>query len=307
LERNLQMSIQAKILKQSLRFMLSNWLNAENIKESRAAMEKLSSRMKLPPDVIRNPVNIDNVPGEWITLSEIQEDQVFLYLHGGGYIVGSVNTHRALVTRIIRAAGMRSLAIDYRLAPEHPFPAALEDATKAYRWLLAEGYPPEKIIIAGDSAGGGLTLATLVSLRDAGDPLPAGAVCLSPWTDLAGTGDSINTKVKADPFLTPDEDHKTARLYADGHDLKHPLISPLYANLNELPPLLIQVGSDEILLDDSICFVKRAQEMGVEVTLEVWDGMIHVFQAFAMILPEGRKAISGIGIFMRDCVENNNR
>jgi acetyl esterase/lipase len=301
------MSIQAKILKRTLRFVLSKWLEADSIGDSRSTMEKLSLKLKLPSDVSQTPMNITDIFGEWITVSGISEDRVILYLHGGGYLVGSVNTHRNLIARLCRTAGMRALAINYRLAPEHPFPAALEDATSAYRWLLTEGTYPENIIIAGDSAGGGLTLATLVSLRDSGDPLPAGAVCLSPWTDLAGTGDSIKTNVKADPFLTPDVDNTTARFYASKYDLKHPLISPLYADLHSLPPLLIQVGSDEILLDDSIRLASRAQEAGVTVTLEVWEGMIHVFQAFAMILPEGKKAIKGIGIFMRDCIENRNQ
>ena len=298
------MSIQAKILKFTLRFMLSEWRKSKTLRESRSAMEKLTSDLKMPSDSTQTPINVGGVPGVWITVSGVHEDRVILYLHGGAYLVGSVNTHRTLIARLCRASGMRSLGIDYRLAPEHPFPAALEDASSTYRWLLAEGIQPGNIIFAGDSAGGGLTLATLISLRDSGIPLPAGAVCLSPWTDLAGTGDSIKTKAKADPFLEPDEDNIVARSYAGNHDLKHPLISPLYANLHKLPPLLIQVGSEEILLDDSTRFAKRAQESGVEVTLEVWDGMIHVFQAFATLIPEGKKAIKKIGIFMQECIEN---
>jgi monoterpene epsilon-lactone hydrolase len=253
--------------------------------------------------VVVEPVQMNGVFAEWVAASNANPDQVILYLHGGGYVVCSINTHRDLIVRLSRASNMRALAVDYRLAPEHPFPAALEDATCAYHWLLASGYDPAKIIIAGDSAGGGLTLATLISLRDSGDPLPAGAVCLSPWTDLAGTGESMKTKAKKDVILQTIKTKQMANPYAGSHDLKHPLISPLYADLQGLPALLIQVGTDEILLDDSTRLAEKARAAGVDVTLEIWDGMDHVFQAQAIILPEARRAIEGIGKFMRERVK----
>ena len=191
------------------------------------------------------------------------------------------------------------LILGYRLAPEHPFPAALEDSVRAYEWLInSEGYNPKKLIIAGDSAGGGLTIATLVKLRDQGVSLPAAAVCLSPWTDLAATGESIKTKLHEDPFISPDELIFDARLYLGKTDPKNPYASPLYANFKGLPPLCIQVGSAEIILDDSTRLAKRAKEAGVEEQLDIWEDMIHVFQAFAVLAPESIEGINKIGEFI---------
>ena len=295
------MSIQSKLTKPLIRFAMSH-RGDESILEQRARLEKLGCWAWLPKDVVVEPALVGNVSAEWITTSNPNPDQVILYLHGGGYTIGSVNTHRDLIMRLSRASQMRVLALDYRLAPENPFPAALEDATSAYLWLLASGCTPGSIIIAGDSAGGGLTLATLVNLRNLGEPLPAGAVCLSPWTDLAGTGESIKTKVKQDVILQTIKTGKMAIAYAGAYDLKYPLISPLYADLQELPPLLIQVGTDEILLDDSTRLAEKVRAAGVDVTLEIWEGMDHVFQAQAIILPEARRAIQGIGKFMQERV-----
>jgi acetyl esterase/lipase len=236
------------------------------------------------------------VPAEWIEASDADLG-VILYLHGGAYALGSINSHREIVARLARTTKMRGLAIDYRLAPEHPYPAALEDAIAAYLWLLTQGYDPSQIIIAGDSAGGGLALGTLVTLRDAGKPLPAGAVCISPWTDLATTGASIQNKAKVDLILDPDSLEKYAKYYAGEHELTSPLISPLYADPKGLPPLLIQVGTDEILLDDATRFTKNAQESGVDVTLEIWDQMFHVFQMISF-LPETKKAVGNIAEFV---------
>lgn len=254
------------------------------------------------PDVRCEAVVAGGVPGEWIVPPGAEESRVLLYLHGGGYVIGSVNTHRDMVSRIARAAQARALAIDYRLAPEHPFPAAVEDATAAYRWLLASGMPAERIVIAGDSAGGGLTLATLLALRDAGDLLPAAAVCISPWTDLAVTGESMDTKADVDPMIRKAEAIEGAKLYLAGADPKTPLASPLYADLSGLPHLLIQVGTHETLQDDSVRLAERARAAGVDVTLEQWEEMIHVWHFFAFILPEAQQAIDRIGQFVREHV-----
>jgi acetyl esterase/lipase len=191
------------------------------------------------------------------------------------------------------------LGVDYRLAPEHPFPAAVEDATAAYRWLVSRGTDPAHIAIAGDSAGGGLTLATLIALRDAGDPLPAAAACLSPWVDLEGVGASMTSKAAVDPFVRKEMIEFMAQQYLGGRDLRTPLAAPLYADLQGLPPLLIQVGTAEVLLDDATRIAERARAAGVEVSLEVWDDMIHVWQLFAPMLPEGQQAIERIGAFIR--------
>jgi acetyl esterase/lipase len=191
------------------------------------------------------------------------------------------------------------LLIDYRLAPEHPHPAAVEDSTRAYRWLLETGSNPKRMAIAGDSAGGGLTVATLVALRDAGVPLPAAAVCLSPWVDLEGIGESMTTKAAVDPMVQREPLLRMASMYLAGQDPRTPLAAPLYADLRGLPPLLIQVGTAETLLDDSVRLAERARAAGVQVTLEPWEDMIHVWQAFAAMLPEGQQAIERIGEFLR--------
>lgn len=289
------MSLQAKIVKKMLRLQLSGWSEGP-IEEQRVRQEKSVRFARLPKGIHCRPICANGVSAEWIKASNADLG-VILYLHGGAYALGSINVHRELVARLAHSTKIRALAINYRLAPEHPYPAALSDATMAYLWLLNEGVHPSKIIIAGDSAGGGLALATLVALRDAGESLPAGAVCISPWTDLALTGTSIQNKAKADPILAPDDLEMYARYYAGEHDLSSPLISPFYADLKDLPPLLIQVGADEILLDDAVRCADKAREAGVDVTLEIWNGMFHVFQMI-WFLAETKKAIGHIAEFV---------
>jgi epsilon-lactone hydrolase len=265
----------------------------------RANMERMTSLMALPDDVAAEPTVVNGVPAEWVSTPDVDPRRVVLYLHGGAYVVGSLNTHRDLVGRISRAAGARVLNVDYRLAPEHPHPAAIEDATAAYRWLLQADHDPARLAIAGDSAGGGLTVAALVALRDAKQPLPAAAVCLSPWVDLEGVGDSMASCAHLDPMVQQEHLVRMARLYLGDLDPKTPLAAPLYADLSGLPPLYIQVGTAETLLDDATRIAERARTAGVDVTLEVWDDMIHVFQAFAAMLPEGQQAIDKIGDYLR--------
>ncbi|MBK8131914.1 MAG: alpha/beta hydrolase [Gammaproteobacteria bacterium] len=251
-----------------------------------------------PAGIDIQAVDVDGVPGEWVCAPGVDQDRVLLYLHGGGYVIGSIQTHKGLIAALSRAANCRALALDYRLAPEHRYPAAVEDATKAYRWLLAQGYKPGKISIAGDSAGGGLTLATLVALRDAGTPLPGAAVPISPWTDLEGTGESMRTKVDVDPMVEPGGLFGMARIYLGDADPRQPTASPLYADMKGLPPLLIQVGDLETLLDDATRTAANAKAAGVDVTLEVWPEMVHVWHLFAPMVPEGRAAIARIGQFI---------
>ncbi len=265
----------------------------------RAAFEAVTVFFPVPKDVEREPVDAGDVAAEWIAAPGAGAQPVIYYLHGGGYVIGSINTHRELISRLSRAAGARALAIDYRLAPENPFPAAVEDATSAYRWLLSTGVDPAQVVIAGDSAGGGLTVATLVALRDAGEPLPAAAVCLSPWVDMEALGESMTTNAEVDPMIQREEVLEGAKAYLGGAEPRTPLAAPLYADPSELPPLLIQVGSSETLLDDSTRLAERAKSAGVDVTLEVWDEMIHVFQFMAAMLPEGQHAINRIGEFIR--------
>jgi monoterpene epsilon-lactone hydrolase len=275
-------------------------LTEPSVEGLRDGLNQLASMAQLPEDVKCEPVDAGGVPAEWITTPDVISQRVILYLHGGGYVGGSISTHRDLVARISRVSKARILIIEYRLAPEHPFPAALEDAVAAYRWLISnEGIKPDNLIVAGDSAGGGLTVACLVNLRDEGVALPAAAVCLSPWTDLAGTGESVKSKAEIDPFVTPELGEFMANSYLKDTDPLNPLASPLYANLQGLPPMFIQVGTSEILLDDSVRLAERAKAVGVDVKLDIWEDMIHVFAVFAGLAPEGRQAIDRIGEFIQ--------
>jgi acetyl esterase/lipase len=262
-------------------------------------MSAMAKAFPTPEDVRYEPLQVGSVPAEWVTAPGADASRAILYLHGGGYAIGSISSHRELAARISRAAGARVLLIDYRLAPEHPFPAAVDDAVAAYRWLVASGLTPPGLAIAGDSAGGGLTVAALVSLRDSGDTLPAAGVCLSPWVDLEGTGASMTERAALDPMVAADRLRVYANAYLGGADPRSPLASPLYADLRGLPPLLIQVGTAETLYDDASRLADRARTGGVEVTFEACQDMIHVWQIFASMLPEGREAIDRIGEFLR--------
>jgi epsilon-lactone hydrolase len=223
-----------------------------------------------------------------------------LYFHGGGYYFCSPKSHRALVFGLATRAGAPTFSLDYRLAPEHRFPGALDDAMTAYRQLVADGTPPESIVIAGDSAGGGLALATLVALRDAGDPLPAGGVLFSPWTDLAASGTTIRSNDGADPMFSGQAIGRAARVYLGDTPATHPYASPVYADLQGLPPLFIQAGSTEVLLDDSRRVAENARLAGVSVELQIWPKMPHVWQLFAPFLPEARQALDAAAGFVRE-------
>jgi epsilon-lactone hydrolase len=239
------------------------------------------------------------VDGEWISPAIAPDDKAILYFHGGGFRLGSVASHRDLIAQIALASGCRVLAINYRLAPEHRFPAALDDSLAAYGWMLDRGLKPDSIAFAGDSAGGNLVLAAMLALRERALPLPVSAVLMSPWTDLAATGASYVSRAEADPI------HQRAMILALAKnylgrqgDPCDPLASPLYADLAGLPPLLIQVGDRETVLDDSVMFADKARAAGVDVQLEVWDGMIHVFQMFGTELAEAQRAIASIAQFL---------
>jgi acetyl esterase/lipase len=273
------------------------------LEERRQGFEALAKFFPVGPEVECEPVDAGGVPAEWVTSPGVRPDKVLLHFHGGGYVLGSLHTVRQLVSRLAAATGVRGLSLDYRLAPENPFPAAVEDATAAYRWLLGTGVDSSAVALSGDSAGGGLVIAALVALRDAGDPLPAAGVCLSPWVDLEGIGESMTTKADVDPMVERDGLLELAQLYLAGADPRTPLAAPLYAELQGLPPLLIQAGTAETLLDDSTRLADRAREAGVDVTLEPWEEMVHVWHAFASMLPEGQQAIDRVGEFLRKLLE----
>lgn len=231
-----------------------------------------------------------DLPGEWVVCPEAEAGRVVLYLHGGGYFFGSPQTHRPLTTRLSRLSGSRILALRYSLAPEHRFPRAVEDAAHAYCTLLKQGVMPGKVVLAGDSAGGGLTIATLVHLKDRGIPLPAGAVCFSPWTDLAMTGDSVKTNAQDCAMFCESALFRAAGQYLGQVSPYHPLASPLYANLTDLPPLLVHASSSELLVDDSRRIVEFARSAGVQAELELYSEQPHVWQLFSL-LPEARDSL----------------
>ncbi len=275
----------------------------QSFQNMRAELEAMSAAATLPEGTRCEPVRADGVPCEWVDAPGVAADAAILYLHGGGYVVGSINSHRAHVARLSAACGTRGLAVDYRLAPEHPHPAAVEDAVAAYRWLLGRGLAPRRIVVAGDSAGGGLTVATLLALRDAGHPLPACGVCISPWTDLTCSSGSMTTRAAVDPMVKPDVLRRMAAAYLGGGDARTPLASPNFAQLRGLPPLLVHVGTAETLLDDSTTLAELARAAGVDITLGVWEEMIHVWHCFAPLLPEADQAIAQIGEYVRAQVQ----
>jgi epsilon-lactone hydrolase len=252
----------------------------------------------IPGSVAVVPMTVNGVPCESITVAHSDSTRVLLYLHGGGYVLGGPESHRDLAWRLADASGMRVLLVDYRLAPESPFPAAVEDATACYRWLIDEGLAPERLAIGGDSAGGGLAVAMLVQARNLGLPMPAGCILLSPWTDLTLSGDSVTTNDGADSMISQVSLAKFADLYVGKRDKRAPLASPLFADLAGLPPMLIQVGSTEVLLSDSQRLAQKVRDTGGEAIVDVWDNMPHVFALLAARIPEGKAAVVKLGEFL---------
>jgi phosphinothricin tripeptide acetyl hydrolase len=266
----------------------------------RTALSKAFRAFPSKSKVKVEPVSAGGVPAEWISAPDASADKAVLYLHGGGYGAGGSDTHRELAARISEASGARTLLIDYRLAPENPFPAAIDDAVAAYRFILASGVAPSKVAIGGDSAGGGLTLALLLALRDAKIPLPAAGVCISPWADLEAIGETMATKAEVDPVVGREFIVLLGNMYVGEKGNKRaPLAAPIYGDMRGLPPLLIQVGSAETLLSDATRVAERAGLADVEATLQIWPDMPHVWHWFAPILPEGDQAIKHIGEFVR--------
>lgn len=276
----------------------ANPIAGGDVMTMRAGMDAATAGFTPPADVRFEPVLAGGVPAEWTTAPGAREDRALVYLHGGAYCLGGIATHRGLAARLSRHARLRVLNVDYRLAPEHPHPAAVLDAAAAVRFVHASGLAPSRVAVGGDSAGGGLAVATLVALRDAGEALPAAGVCISPWTDLSGSGESMRTRAALDPLVDAETLALMAAEYLAGRDPRTPLASPLFADLRGLPPLLVHVGTAEILLDDATRLAERARDIGVDVELEVWDDMIHVWHAFADMLPEGVQAVQGIAEFL---------
>ena len=265
----------------------------------RRSFERMVDDFPIEVSASYHRANAGGVTAEWVAADDASESRVVLYLHGGGYIIGSPRTHRPMMAWLSKESSGKVLGLDYRLAPEHPFPAPVEDAVAAYRWLLDEGYDASRIAVAGDSAGGGLTVSAIVQIRYLGLPVPGAAVCISPWVDMEGLGESMETRADADPMVNKENLMVSAKTYLGGRDPRAPLAAPLYADLRGLPPTLIQVGDAEVLLDDSTRLAGIAREAGVDVQMHVWDDMIHVWHLFAPILPEGRQAIAQAGEFIK--------
>jgi acetyl esterase/lipase len=261
-------------------------------------MERQGKFSFMPSKVDVQPVSIGGMYAEWVKPDKVENDRAILYLHGGGYTMGSCNTHRSLASRIALASQAPVLLVNYRLAPENPFSAALEDAKAAYRWLLDQKIDSRRIVIAGDSAGGGLAVSAATALRDEKEQLPTGIVCISPWADLTLSGETIITCSKSDPLISQETSLYHASCYVGQQDPASPLISPVFADLSNLPPLLIQVGEYEILRSDSVHLSANAHKVGVEATLEIWEGMWHDWHMFAGLMPESQRAIERIGIFI---------
>jgi len=273
-------------------------IQGADLGEMRAGVDALAGAIPPPADVTYTPVDAGGVPAEWSVADIADSGRVVVYFHGGAYVMGSVALHRPLVAQIARRTGARVLNVDYRLAPEHPFPSAVDDALAAYRFVLASGVPASKIALAGDSAGGGLTAATLIALRDSGEAMPGAAVCISPWMDLSQSFGSWQSKADIDPLLDLEQLQSFADAYLDGADPKTPTASPVFADLRGLPPLLVQVGTAETLLDESVEFAKRARAAGVDITIDTAEDMIHVWHAFADLLPEARDALDDLAAFL---------
>lgn len=270
------------------------------VDQARADFEMVMAAMPATRDIAFQSVRIGGRPAAWLRPPSAPGDRIVFFLHGGGFAVGSPKTHRELAGELARAADATALSLDYRLAPEHPFPAGLDDCLMAYRWLVDQGY--RSIVMAGDSAGGGLVLSTMLALRDAGLPLPRAAALFSPWVDLGMTGHSFHSKVEVDPRVTQAVLTVFAQAYLAGTAANTPFASPINADLTGLPPLFIQVGTDELLLDDSTRLAKHARRYDVDVQLEIWPGLVHDWQAYAPLLPEGREAIARAGGFLLHCL-----
>ena len=295
------MSLRAEFVRLALRCVLKRKTGPrETVETARRRLARLSRLVPAPPKGTQTKrVDLDGVEAVGVATREWLNDRHILYFHGGGHVAGSPVLYRDFIWRIAAATRARVFILDHRLAPEHPFPAALDDTLKAYRRLVADGADPRRMAVMGESSGGGLVLALLLKLRDEGAALPAAAVALSPWTDLALTGHSLQRNAGADPMIRSEDALRLAGYYLAGADPRTPYASPLYGDPTGLPPTLIQVGSDEVLLDDSVRMAQRMRAAGCPVELEIWPRMPHAWQLWARLLPEARAAIARIGAFVQ--------
>jgi len=289
-------SIMSFVLKRTIKKQMSN---LQDPAAMRGAAGGGMPGSRLPVDIRTETVATESMRGEWVISDDSASDAVMLYLHGGGYIFGSPDSHRDLVWRLAKASGLRVFVLDYRLAPEHPFPAAVDDALVAYQWLLDQGIAAQKIVVAGDSAGGGLATALMVQTKTAGLAMPGQAVLISPWVDLSLSGESMALNAQQDAMLSPQALGKFAAYYLGDEDPKHPLASPLFADLTGLPPTFVMVGSNEVLCSDAQQLVANINMAGGSAEITIWNKMPHVFPLLSAIIPEGKQAIAEIAGFIR--------
>jgi epsilon-lactone hydrolase len=283
----------------AIRELLASSPRPPDLAGRRKRLEEVFGSFSLADGVHAKPVDLGGVSAEWTSTSSADQSRVILYLHGGGYVSGSIVSHRSMVSYLGVASGARTLSLGYRLAPEHPFPAACEDALTGYRFLVGSGVDPSRIVLAGDSAGAGLVMATLLALRDESAPMPAGGFLISPWVDLLNSGPSMTVKATVDPIISKAYLDDIAGQYLHSVDPRSPMASPLYADLHGLPPLLIQVGTAETLLDDATRLAARAGDANVRTILSVWPEMIHVWHLFHSRLRDARGAIDEAGAWIR--------
>jgi monoterpene epsilon-lactone hydrolase len=287
----------------ALRALIASRPRATEIGKRREDIDARGRQFELPKEIAVERVSAGGVPAEWTATNDADRDRAILYLHGGGYVIGSLDSHRHLAAEIGRAAGIRTLAIDYRLAPEHKFPASVEDTVAAYRYLLDKGTQPSKIALAGDSAGGGLVVGAMLAIREAGLALPGCGWCISPWVDMEALGPSFVDRSETDPTVQKPGILDMARLYLGGTEPRSPFAAPVYGDLRGLPPLLIQVGAAETLLDDAIRLARVAGTADVMVDLQIWPEMIHVWHLYFPLLGAGRRAIAAGGAFVRGTLQ----
>ncbi|MEQ1951895.1 alpha/beta hydrolase [Mesorhizobium sp. CN2-181] len=286
----------------AIRTLLTSQPRPASLAERRQRLDSVASVYGVAPDIQFRPETVGGCEAEWSLAPGSDPSKVLLYFHGGGYCSGSITSHRSMVSEIGRAAKVRTLALAYRLAPENPFPAALDDATAAFEFLLGQDIAPNRIAIGGDSAGGGLSLALMQRLRDKKNPLPAAAWLVSPWVDLQMTGATLDSKTAIDPLIHRDYLEQLAANYLAGHDPRDPLVSPLYADVSGLPPVLVQVGSAETLLDDAVRIAGKLGAADVPATLEIWPHMIHAWHLWSAKLTAGRQATQSAGRFIAEAL-----
>ena len=291
----------------ALREVIASRARSDDVAQRRRDIDARGLQNRLPADVTVEPVTANGVKSEWTSTPDADRGKAVLFLHGGGYVIGSLDSHRHLAAESGRAARARTLAIDYRLAPEHPFPAAVDDSLAGYRFLLANGVSPGGITIAGDSAGGGLVVAAMLAIRGAGLQQPACGWAISPWVDMEAIGDSMHSKAATDPTVQKAGILEMAKHYLNGADPRSPLAAPIYADLRGLAPLLIQVGAAETLLDDAIRLAQVAGAADVAVDLQIWPEMIHVWHSYYQQLAAGRRAIAAGGEFARAMTSRGSR